>query len=192
MLGGGSYERTSGAAGQPLRGGYERGTPERTVLHELVSRSGKSQRYGTQYRKVDGRWALYDVDASATDEDRAVRRRPGSGRRPPACSAWCRQSTPGERRRWRVDRPLKARHGSTRSRARIKTSSREALLGKFRRRLPRNRCHAPKRTCIEAIPSRRLLYHAVILDGTTIRVDTPIPSALFKEIQQRQLLHCWA
>jgi len=38
MLTGGSYERTSGAAGQPLRGGYQRRTPEHTVLHELVSR----------------------------------------------------------------------------------------------------------------------------------------------------------
>ncbi len=32
---------------------------------------GKPQRYGTQFHKVDGRWALYDVDPSVTDEERA-------------------------------------------------------------------------------------------------------------------------
>jgi hypothetical protein len=37
MLAGGLYERTSGAAGQPLAG-YRRREPERTVLHELVAR----------------------------------------------------------------------------------------------------------------------------------------------------------
>jgi hypothetical protein len=37
MLAGGLYERTSGAAGQPLAG-YQRRDPERTVLHELVAR----------------------------------------------------------------------------------------------------------------------------------------------------------
>jgi hypothetical protein len=36
MLAGGLYERTSGAAGQPL-GDYRRRAPERTVLHELVA-----------------------------------------------------------------------------------------------------------------------------------------------------------
>ncbi len=39
MLAGGLYERTSGAAGQPLAG-YRRREPERTVLHELVARYG--------------------------------------------------------------------------------------------------------------------------------------------------------
>jgi hypothetical protein len=38
MLAGGLYERTSGAAGQPLPG-YRRREPERTVLHELVERA---------------------------------------------------------------------------------------------------------------------------------------------------------
>ena len=37
MVAGGVYERSSGAAGQPLAG-YRRRTPERTVLHELVYR----------------------------------------------------------------------------------------------------------------------------------------------------------
>ena len=37
MLAGGFYERTSGAAGQPLVG-YQRRAPELTVLHELVTR----------------------------------------------------------------------------------------------------------------------------------------------------------
>lgn len=36
MLAGGFYERTPGAAGQPL-GSYRRRAPERTVLHELVT-----------------------------------------------------------------------------------------------------------------------------------------------------------
>ena len=41
MLAGGLYERTSGAAGQPLAG-YRRREPERTVLHELVARYGQT------------------------------------------------------------------------------------------------------------------------------------------------------
>jgi hypothetical protein len=32
---------------------------------------GKPQKYGTQFRKVDGVWQLYDVDPSVTDEERA-------------------------------------------------------------------------------------------------------------------------
>jgi len=38
VLAGGIYERLPGAAGQPLGRGYQRREPERTVLHELVSR----------------------------------------------------------------------------------------------------------------------------------------------------------
>ncbi len=41
MLAGGVYERTSGAAGQPLAG-YLRRTPERTVLHELVAQHAQT------------------------------------------------------------------------------------------------------------------------------------------------------
>ena len=41
VLAGGVYERTSGAAGQPLAG-YRRRTPERTVLHELVARHAQT------------------------------------------------------------------------------------------------------------------------------------------------------
>ena len=32
---------------------------------------GKPQRYGTQYRKVEGKWALWEVDPAVTDEERA-------------------------------------------------------------------------------------------------------------------------
>jgi hypothetical protein len=41
LLAGGFYERTSGAAGQPL-GSYRRRAPERTVLHELVARHAQT------------------------------------------------------------------------------------------------------------------------------------------------------
>jgi hypothetical protein len=41
VLAGGFYERTSGAAGQPLAG-YRRRTPERTVLPELVARHAQT------------------------------------------------------------------------------------------------------------------------------------------------------
>lgn len=41
MLAGGLYERTSGAAGQPLAS-YRRREPEHTVLHELVARYGQT------------------------------------------------------------------------------------------------------------------------------------------------------
>ena len=32
---------------------------------------GKPQLYGTQFKKVDGRWVLWDVDPTITDEERA-------------------------------------------------------------------------------------------------------------------------
>ena len=50
MLAGGVYERTSGAAGQPL-GAYRRRTPERTVLHELVA--GHAQTMFAELRDDD-------------------------------------------------------------------------------------------------------------------------------------------
>lgn len=37
----------------------------------LLMRQGKPQLYGTQFRKVDGKWILYEVDPSVTDEERA-------------------------------------------------------------------------------------------------------------------------
>lgn len=50
MLVGGLYERTSGAAGQPL-GGYRRRALERTVLHELVA--GHAQTLLAELRDAD-------------------------------------------------------------------------------------------------------------------------------------------
>jgi hypothetical protein len=50
VLVGGLYERTSGAAGQPL-GGYRRRAPERTVLHELVA--GHAQTLLAELRDAD-------------------------------------------------------------------------------------------------------------------------------------------
>jgi hypothetical protein len=60
MLAGGLYERTSGAAGQPLASGYQRRTPERTVLHELVSRH--AQTLLAELRDADGRGLPRHVD----------------------------------------------------------------------------------------------------------------------------------
>ena len=60
MLAGGLYERTSGAAGQPLASGYQRCTPERTVLHELVSRH--AQTLLAELRDADGRGLPRHVD----------------------------------------------------------------------------------------------------------------------------------
>jgi hypothetical protein len=60
MLAGGIYERTSGAAGQPLRGSYERRTPERTVLHELVSRYAQTML--AELRDADGRGLPCHID----------------------------------------------------------------------------------------------------------------------------------
>lgn len=60
MLAGGIYERTSGAAGQPLRGSYERRTPERTVLHELVSRYAQTML--AELRDADGRGLPRHID----------------------------------------------------------------------------------------------------------------------------------
>jgi hypothetical protein len=37
----------------------------------LLMRQGKPQLYGTQFKKVDGKWILYEVDPSVTDEERA-------------------------------------------------------------------------------------------------------------------------
>jgi hypothetical protein len=53
VLAGGIFERTSGAAGQPLRGGYQRREPEQTVLHELVSRHAQTML--AELRDADGR-----------------------------------------------------------------------------------------------------------------------------------------
>jgi hypothetical protein len=53
VLTGGIYERTSGAAGQPLGRGYQRRVPEHTVLHELVSRH--AQTLLAELRSADGR-----------------------------------------------------------------------------------------------------------------------------------------
>lgn len=37
----------------------------------LLMRQGKPQLYGTQFKKVDGKWTLHEVDLSVTDEERA-------------------------------------------------------------------------------------------------------------------------
>jgi len=37
----------------------------------LLMRQGKPQLYGTQFRKVEGTWILYEVDPSVIDEERA-------------------------------------------------------------------------------------------------------------------------
>jgi hypothetical protein len=37
----------------------------------LLMRQGKPQLYGTQFKKVDGKWTLHEVDPSVTDEERA-------------------------------------------------------------------------------------------------------------------------
>jgi hypothetical protein len=60
VLAGGIYEQTSGAAGQPLRGGYQRRTPEHTVLHELVSRHAQTML--DELRDADGRGLPRYVD----------------------------------------------------------------------------------------------------------------------------------
>lgn len=36
----------------------------------LLMRQGKPQLYGTQFKKVDGKWVLHEVDPSVTDEER--------------------------------------------------------------------------------------------------------------------------
>ena len=46
-----------------------------TTDRALMS-AGKPQRFGTQYHKVDGHWALYDVDPSVTDEERMAWKAP--------------------------------------------------------------------------------------------------------------------
>lgn len=46
-----------------------------TTDRALMS-AGKPQRFGTQYHKVNGRWALYDVDPSVTDEERMAWKAP--------------------------------------------------------------------------------------------------------------------
>jgi hypothetical protein len=37
----------------------------------LLMRQGKPQLYGTQFKKVGGKWILYEVDPSVTDDERA-------------------------------------------------------------------------------------------------------------------------
>lgn len=52
MVAGGVYERTAGAAGEPL-GSYQRRAPERTVLHELVAQHAQTML--AELRDADGR-----------------------------------------------------------------------------------------------------------------------------------------
>src|SRR5205814_2837548 len=42
------------------------------ALDRKLMNEGRPQKYGTQYRKVSGRWELYDFDPSTTDEERAL------------------------------------------------------------------------------------------------------------------------
>ena len=41
------------------------------TLDRSLMNQGKPQRYGTQYRKADGKWILWEVDPTVTDEERA-------------------------------------------------------------------------------------------------------------------------
>lgn len=41
------------------------------TLDRSLMNQGKPQRYGTQYKKVDGKWILWEVDPAVTDEERA-------------------------------------------------------------------------------------------------------------------------
>ena len=41
------------------------------TLDRYLMNQGKPQRYGTQYKKVDGKWILWEVDPAVTDEERA-------------------------------------------------------------------------------------------------------------------------
>ena len=68
MLVGGVYERTTGAAGQPL-GGYQRRAPERMVLHELVAQHAQTML--AELRDADGRGLPRYVEREL---DPAVRR----------------------------------------------------------------------------------------------------------------------
>jgi hypothetical protein len=54
MLAGGIYERTSGAAGQPLAG-YRRREPERTVLYELVAQHAQTMLAEVRAADPEGR-----------------------------------------------------------------------------------------------------------------------------------------
>ena len=40
------------------------------TMDRLLMNQGKPQRYGTQYKKVQGKWILWEVDPSVTDEER--------------------------------------------------------------------------------------------------------------------------
>jgi hypothetical protein len=41
-------------------------------LDRQLMYQGKPQRYGTQYKRLDGVWTLWDVDPTVTDDERAA------------------------------------------------------------------------------------------------------------------------
>ena len=71
MLAGGLYERTSGAAGQPLAG-YRRREPERTVLHELVARHAQTMLAEVRAADPEGRGLRAERWYKAVDPDNRV------------------------------------------------------------------------------------------------------------------------
>ena len=66
MLAGGLYERTSGAAGQPLAG-YRRRESERTVLHELVARYAQTMLAEVRAADPEGRGLPRHVERELTE-----------------------------------------------------------------------------------------------------------------------------
>jgi hypothetical protein len=66
MLAGGLYERTSGAAGQPLAG-YRRREPERTVLYELVAQHAQTMLAEVRAADPDGGGLPWYVERELTE-----------------------------------------------------------------------------------------------------------------------------
>ena len=65
------YYRAHELAKRATEMGYE---PARWLTAAAVDRwlmsTGRPQKYGTQYREIDGNWVLHDVDPTTTDDER--------------------------------------------------------------------------------------------------------------------------
>src|SRR5436190_5616218 len=73
-----AYERAHELAEEAVRMGHERARwLAAASLDRWLMSTGRPQKYGTQYRALNGVWVLHEVDPATTDDERAEWSVPG-------------------------------------------------------------------------------------------------------------------